>query len=592
MMINSNQLKKDKEILRKIKADRFSKGAKKRVAILMRVSTRKQSDTDEKIPIPVQREQLLEMINNNPDWTLATQNGEIIEYVEVNSAYKISRTERKMLNKALEDAENDLFDIIIFFKHDRLSRISDEYTTILNDFWQLGVEPWDFEKKQPLVMKTQMDKLVRYIEGWQGETESSNTAFRVTQNMRSYAGQGKWMGGNLPYGYNYKDPSIIEGTDTKGKNRKKIHSGIEINLAESNFVKLVFKLYNNGNGSSRICKIVNNPPYSYRKRNGKPFDHTSILNIIKNPIYTGIITWGKTSYKDTYFQRIPEEEWVKSHVMEEYRIIEDEVWETSQRLLQERSKQTKKGKKVSSRSMASERLLSGITFCGYCGEPFLSKSYSNPQKNYKREGYICRSKKRKTECEGKRGFWEKNELDLIVFEAIIGTINQFLIIDKEEMLIRINELYNEGKNSNQDHIKLAVEEIKQLKLLQTYYIEQFNKMIAGIKIDLPATIIKEQIEQIQNKLEAANSYYNELLEKQSRQELDIKVIEEIIVFMNHFESISKDADITMKKSMMEQVVDKILIYDNQVFIEFKLDLHNIRGCAFDYTEEYHKLMNI
>lgn len=46
--------------------------------------------------------------------------------------------------------------------------------------------------------------------------------------MRSYAAEGRWLGGRAPYGYRYKEPTVGEKADYKGRVRKKIVRGIEV----------------------------------------------------------------------------------------------------------------------------------------------------------------------------------------------------------------------------------------------------------------------------------------------------------------------------------------------------------------------------
>lgn len=578
--------RRKKDIIRQGKKERLAKGEPKRVALLLRVSTRKQSNDDE-VPIPVQRKKLLEMIAKSPDWIPATVKGEILEYTEVGSAFKLTKKERESLEGAIEDAYNDFYDVLLFFKGDRLSRLSDEYIPLLQTFWDLGVEPWDYEKQQPLTLKTQTDKLMRYIEGWQAETESVNTAYRVTEHMRDYAEEGHWMGGQVPYGYRYKEPVIVEGN-----RRRKVRMGIEIEPKEAKMVKQIFQLYVNGYGSTKICRVLNNPPYNYRKRNGKPFEHTAILNIIKNPIYIGIITWGKTSYKNKYFQRIPEEEWVKSDMIEELRIIDEELFENAQSLYKKRSKQAKKGKTHSRRMMASNRLLAGIAYCGYCGEPFLSKSYSNPKRNYKREGYTCRSRKRRAPCDSTRGFWEKEELEGLVVAIIGRVVDEMISLDLNELMFRVRTLYNEEKNNNYQQIKQISDTLKGLKKQENYYIEQFNKHLSGEEIGLPISVVKEQIKRVNNEIKKQSQLADKLKKESSENAINEELLKTLVSFMGDWEITFQDADIIIKRKMIAQLVESIQIYDEEIKINFQINIQNILGCAFKEVEEFPKLMNI
>jgi DNA invertase Pin-like site-specific DNA recombinase len=572
--------KRLRECLRQAKAERFAKGEKKRVALLMRVSTKKQASDDE-VPIPVQREKLLEMIKERPDWVVAEYNGKIVEYTEVSSAFKVSRTERKMLKKALQDAEKDLYDVILFFKHDRLSRISNEYTSILQDFWECGVEPWDYEKKQPLTLKSQIDKLIRFIEGWQSETESVNTSFRVTENMEVYVEDGRWMGGRAPYGYRYCEPKIDE-IARSGKLKRKVILGIEPDLNEAANMRLIFELYTKGYGSTKVCEIINNPPYNLRKRNGKPFDPATILKIIKNPICIGLITWGKTTYREGYFRRVPRENWIVSKVrVERLRIISDEVWEEAQKLLAERREQTLMGKTVARRTMSSERLLAGLAFCGACSEPLLSQTYSTPRIGYRREGYLCRNRKRKAACNGP-GFIEKNQLDSTVMKAVKRVINQFSNISSDEVIKRVRELCNSEYSKSAEEIQKIEQEINRLKKLRDFYIEEYNKTITGEQAALPADVIKEQVQHFQREYNAALKKKEELETVANIETIDEEAIKHFCSTIQSWEDAFRSADITLQRNTLKQIIRRIDIFQDKIEIYFNL---NIKAMGNEETKK-------
>jgi DNA invertase Pin-like site-specific DNA recombinase/transposase len=565
---------KEKEQLRNEKNEWYKGGNKKRVAPLMRVSTYKQAHSDDTVPIPVQRDKLLKWINEQPDWELAMVNGEPLEYIEISSAYKISRKDRELIKSTLSDAEKNLYDVIVFFKHDRLSRISEEYITILQDYWNLGVEPWDYEKRIPLVVKTPSDKLVRTIEGFQAENESYNTSFRVYEHMSSYAEEGMWMGGNAPYGYRYKDPVINKVKDKSGKNRRKVRRGIEINPDEAKLVRLIFELYISGYGSKRICGILNNPPHNLRKRNGKPFDHTLILDIIKNPIYIGIPTWGKTSNQDKYFKSIPEEDWFFSkEKIEKYRIIDDKTWQKAKEILDERRKQVKKGKPISTRSLASDRLLAGLVFCGYCGAPLLSHNYKS--RDYKLSGYVCRSEKRKYPCESTYGFWRADHLDNLVLDVVIENFAELFTLDTREIFEKAKNQYNKTLQKESDETIKLKSSIKRLSKLKEYYINKFNRLLLGeVEADelLPQEVIGEQLKNIQEQLNDANERLSELKPADTKSPLDEKLLQEIIDDLRSWDKILLAADITIKKTMLSQVIDSIIVYDEEIQINLNYNL--------------------
>ena len=567
-----NKTPRELSDFRKVKEERFKRGAKKRVAIATRVSDKKQAKIGEEVPIPVQRQNLLKWIDTMPEWEPAIYNGELLEYTEVGSAYKISRDDRVTIQQSIADAENDLYDIIVFFKHDRLSRISEEYTALLRDYWSLGVEPWDYEKKQSLSIKTQTDKLLRTIEGIQSETESANTSYRVTQHMQSYASDGIWMGGKPPYGYISKTPSIETALES-GRSRKKIRMGIEIYPEEAEQVKHIFNLYTSGYGASKICRIINNPPYNYRKRNGKPFDASLIMNIIKNPIYIGLPAWGKTSYREKFFQRIPEEEWIfPDNPIEEYIIIEPKIWALAQKYREERWESTRQGKTVSRRSLASERLLAGLGFCGYCKEPMVSHTYKKGQ--YKLEGYICRNKRRKTHCEARINFWRASSLDSVVIDSAASLFKEQAF--PQEKLIQLSRslIYGAIDTEGVD-IKQLETKIRQLKMQKEYYVNQHNRILSGEPTDLPEAIIREQLFIIQDNLDNNESKLKTIHKVHNNLEINEELLNMAVNRFAEWENIVLNASIEEQKNILIQITNSIELYDEEIIINYNLNINKL-----------------
>lgn len=576
--------------LRKRKEERFTQGEPKRVALAMRVSTPKQIAKGEIPDIPAQRDQLLEFVKTQK-WIPAMKNGNMIEYIEVSSAYKKSRHDREAIVQAINGAEQDDYDILLFFKNDRLSRISEEYPTILRDLWDMGCEPWDYQQKQPLRIKTQSEKVMRFLEGWQSETESVNTSFRVTENMKLLARSGDWLGGKNPYGYKYSKPEVLNRQDKHGKNRLKVKMGIEIDNEEAKIVIMIFDLYINGYGSTSICKILNNPPHNIKKRNGKPLDHSMILGILKNPIYIGRLSWGKTSKREKFFQRIPKEDWIFSEErQEQYRIISDEIFFKAQEILERNREQTSKGKKISRRTFGSERLLAGLAFCGYCGEPMLSKSFSNPAKNYKRDGYTCRSHKRRAFCEAKRHFIEKNTLENVVLFVIEEFIFSVINKNKDELLKEIHNKYHINTDENTKEILKLTQKINELKRLKNYYVAEHQKIIVGEETEIPREIVIEQMKKISDELKQLEETLIIFEKQKETQPLSLKDLDKLLSDLSNWTDLFKRSNFTKQKNLLSKLVNKVLVYDDQIKVclifGYEKIVQNIGDYAFNDVEEF------
>ena len=182
-----------------------------RVAALYRLSTLRQSRRkgDDEVDIPGQRKAVADFLRERSDWRL------VAEYEEKGvSAYKVAMADRDALQDAIREAAAGRWDVLVVFKADRLSRRSLEYPMVLDQLQRLGVEVWsvaDAPGGKKLALDSQMDKLIRIIEGWQAESESTNTSIRVASRMKQLAAEGKWCGGTVPFGY-----TLVPAKDAEG----------------------------------------------------------------------------------------------------------------------------------------------------------------------------------------------------------------------------------------------------------------------------------------------------------------------------------------------------------------------------------------
>lgn len=134
---------------------------------------------------------------------------------------------------------------------------------------------------------------------------------------------GNYIATHAPFGY---DIGYI------GRNRILV-----INNNEANIVKLIFNLYIDGNGASSISNKLN--ALGHKTKFNNNFSSSSILFILKNPIYIGKITWKK---KDIKKSKLPgkvkdtktrsKDEWIISNGKHEP-IIDMDTWSKAQEIL-------------------------------------------------------------------------------------------------------------------------------------------------------------------------------------------------------------------------------------------------------------------
>ncbi|MBY6275397.1 recombinase family protein [Symbiobacterium thermophilum] len=330
-----------------------------RVRSLLRLSTKKQvqrqngSDLD----IPGQRRAIEEFLKTKPNWVLTH------EYVEAGvSAFKNSATERDVLQDAIEDAKAGEYDILLVWKSDRLSRKAEEYPLILATLFRYGVQVWTVVEGKPLEMRTHVDKLLRFVEGWSAEGESRNTGIRVRERLKQIAQDGRWTGGRVPFGYQLvtkKDPETGEPIFQGGKPVREVVPHPEY----APIVQELFRRYAKGQGIVSLAQWLNELGVPTWQKGGV-WTHHSVRVILANPFYTGKIVWRKTTYSDDGSRKVVKvdpSEWIVAEGKHEP-LVSQELWDAVQAV------------RAASRHMNVKRregphFFSGVLKCGRCGYP-------------------------------------------------------------------------------------------------------------------------------------------------------------------------------------------------------------------------------
>jgi len=325
-----------------------------RVASLLRLSTKKQAKRqgETEPDIPAQRQAIPEFLAGRAGWTL------VKEYVEAGvSAFRTSADDRDILQDAIREAKAGGFDVLLVWKSDRLSRKSEEYPAILAALHRCGVEIWSVVDSRPLSMDTQSDKLLRLIEGWLGESESVNTSIRVSSRMRQLAQQGRWTGSKVPFGY-----TLVARKDGVGE--PLLRGGRPVrdlvpHPTNAPVVREAYRRYAAGDGYLKLAEWLNTT--RVQTYTGALWTIQTVQDIITNPLYAGLIMYGRTeAIPGTKRRRSAGEPLLVKGEHEP--LVHPELWEQAQQLRQARAS-------VPLRQRSADYTLVGVLRCGACGGP-------------------------------------------------------------------------------------------------------------------------------------------------------------------------------------------------------------------------------
>lgn len=105
---------------------------------------------------------------------------------------------------------------------------------------------------------------------------------RIQRGRIESAKEGRFIGSVPPYGYNK-----IKIRNGKGYT-------LEPNPPEARVVQLIFEMYLNGSGKAMIARKLD--ALGIKSGKGKLWSSSTVVNILKNPVYIGKVRWGYRKY--------------------------------------------------------------------------------------------------------------------------------------------------------------------------------------------------------------------------------------------------------------------------------------------------------
>ena len=435
-------------------------------------------------------------------------------YREVVSGETIS--ERKEMQKLLEDVENEIWTGVLVIEVERLAR---------GDTADQG--------KVSKAFKYSHTKIITPTKTYDPDNEFDEEYFEFglfmsrreykTINRRMQKGreisvsEGKFVGNIAPFGYDR-----IKLTNSKGYS-------LSINEYEAYIVKEIFRLYTFENATiNSVTKKLNN--MNLKPRNSEEWQSSSIKDILSNPTYIGKIVWNrrkqikKSKNGQIIVSRPRNQDYLIYDGLHEP-IINNEIWN----LAQEKRKQN--APKVKNNS-SIKNPLAGLIFCEKCGKPMQRRPYNKENKS---DTLICSNAK----CNN-----ISSKLCIVedkIIESLKIWFKNYKINYADENNLNINS--NEAiKNT----ILFMKEEIKkENNRLDRIYNFLENEIYSKEEFIKRSQVIKDNIKNLENKLKE----YNYLLRKNAKTENNkndkLYKIENIIDLYNKLE-MAEDKNILLK----------------------------------------------
>ncbi|MGE6227648.1 recombinase family protein [Paenibacillus chitinolyticus] len=492
-----------------------------------------------------------------------------VEYVEGGvSAFKKHTSRRGEIMRALEDAKNGVYDILLIYKLDRFGRRSSESLNYAQRF-ENHCQIWAVDKKAQFKSKGSMEELMAFIEFWHAKQSSEDTKIRVRDAMIQVHEAGVWTGGNPPYGY--------DNHPTKS-------NMLIINDEEANIVRIIFDMYvNKGMGGTKITAALNE--LGYKPRIMKLWSLTTVQRILKNPVYKGYLSYGKTETQEgewgAYQMRKEESAWsVSEYRWDDYIIVSEEIWDKAREIRLSRRKQmSEKGVLVSSgpKNTTSSLLFSGITTCGYCGGSMCvhhetkRKRYAGTAREatYRYTYYKClnRIKRGRAACDGEQAMYKQD----LIENAVIPQIKAFM-----EKLANDNILKDISEFSKRNQIGIENRHAELMKELQQWIKaketaeKMIDRVLMGEDVPFDVDTLSDRLKNAKLKIDSVNEKVKELSADRDIERLNQDELTQLSELIGQWGEIFDKADLVTKKQMIAKVVGKVTVWKGKVKVSFNM----------------------
>ena len=292
------------------------------------------------------------------------------EYVDRGVSGK-EMTKRLELQRLLKDADEGVFEEVIVWKFNRMSRKTKDLLEIVERLDRRNIYFRSFSENFDTA--TPMGRFALQMMGAVGELERNTIVDNVKLGLKQRARQGFHNGGSC-LGY--------QTVELPGGDRKHRKTSLEIVPEEAAVVRRIFSYYVTGRGFRSIANQLNKE--GARTKKGNTFSPDSIREIIINPVYAGLVRYNRFEGWSEKRRRGKNSQPIIAEGRHEA-IIDRATWDKAMAIY--------KGKnKVPQRIHSGENVLSGLLRCPECGTPMvISRSQyrlKNGTKVYQRY-YSC-----------------------------------------------------------------------------------------------------------------------------------------------------------------------------------------------------------
>lgn len=352
---------------------------------------------------------------------------------------------RPQFQQMINDSSKGLFDIVLVHKLDRFSR--DRYDSAIykkklkkNNVRLCSVLERLDNSPESIMMESVLEGMAEYY--------SKNLSREVKKGNRENALRCVHNGGCCPLGYKLNDE------------RKLV-----IEPREAEAVKMIFYMFSNGYGYSKIAETLNN--MGYQPKRGGMFGKNSLYSILSNEKYTGVFVFGKNS-DDT----------VK---------IENGCPQIISKLLFQKVQRIKAANKRNAGRYHSKEfyLLTGKIFCDVCGKRMIGNVRYSGRSKTRLATYRCQTHRK--ECKNKElnKDYIDSHISVLIGEKLLNPVYLKKAVSNVNKYVK---QYNKDYNKNHSAVSEQYNQV----------LENLNNITAAIEKGMLTDSLIQRAEILEN----------------------------------------------------------------------------------------------
>lgn len=476
-----------------------------RAALYIRVSTREQLQG---FSISGQKRQLAAYCESQ-GWEIAGF------YVEEGVSAK--DTKRPELQRMINHIENDLIDVVLVSKLDRLTRSVLDLYNLLQIFednnckFKSATEVYDTTSAIGRMFITLVASFAQF--------ERERLAERVSFGMEQMTREGKWKGGHPGYGHSYINEKFV------------------INEDEAKILRMMYDWYLNGMSDNKIAQELRKR--SIPTRGGVEWSEAHVRYSLTNPKNKGDLRYGVNKNEEKQFT-----------VENVYPpIIDENTFNKAQEL--RNARRTFHGKQAT-----SDYYFSGVLKCSRCGNSFKGHTTNNDGKRHK--AYMCLGKRDK-KCD------MPTTSERIIEHNFLKDLKKY-IFDISESDIK-GDASDENKNKKIRSIKRDLQKIKDRRKKWQYAWANESMMMSDEDFQARMKEEQEKEDELKQQLEELHVEQPKIIDSDV-----IEIMADAVENWNLLEPLEK-------KQLIQIAIDKIVI--ERVDSKKVLDRVNVLEIVFN-----------